>query len=113
MTPLVAFIVGLSSAVALVALTVPGFVQAVRALPAVDRLMLAGKKPWACDVCMCFWSTAIWTVVVAAVFKDARLLLAAGPAYTISMLVLRYATRAPEGELPVLEPQGLAEKLEP
>lgn len=114
MTPLVALLVGLVASTLVVALTVPGFVLAVRALPAVDRRALSGQKPWACDVCMCFWSTAIWTVVVALVFKDARLLLAAGPAYTVSMLVLRVAS-APlgEGPMPPLEPSGLAEKLEP
>ena len=108
-----AFFLALFVASILVALTVPGFVLSVRALPAVDRRVLAGKKPWACDVCMCFWSTGLWTLVVAFVFKDPRILLAAGPAYTMSMAVLRALGAPPEGEMPELAEAGLAEKLEP
>lgn len=104
------FLLALAATVAIVALTVPGFVLAVRALPPVDRRVLAGQKPWACDVCMCFWATGLWTLVVAFVFKDPRLLLAAGPAYTVAMVVLGWMTRAPStfAGLPpeVSEPPG-------
>lgn len=98
----------------LVGISVPGVVLAVRALPAVDRRVLAGAKPWACDVCMSFWSTGLVTVLVAVVFKDARLLLACGPAYTLAMIILGWMTRAPDVVVPALEEEhGLAEKLEP
>lgn len=114
MTP---FLTHLLAATVIIALTVPGFVLAVRALPAVDRRALAGQKPWACDICMCFWSTGLWALVVAFVLKDPRLVLACGPAYTGAMMLLKRMTAAPPGgpmlEAPPLEEHGLAEKLEP
>ncbi len=45
---------------ALLGLTVAGFILGVRALPWVDRRVMALKKPWACDFCMCFWGTLLW-----------------------------------------------------
>lgn len=110
MTP---FLTHLFATVAIVALTVPGFVRAVRAIPAIDRRALAGQKPWACDVCMCFWSTGIWTFVVSTVLQDRHLVLACGPAYTIAMWILAKTTEAPVGAMPTLEDPELAEKLEP
>jgi hypothetical protein len=34
-----------------------GLTAVVRVLPGVAGLLLAGKKPWACDTCMGFWSS--------------------------------------------------------
>lgn len=105
-------------ATASVALTVPGFVRAARTLSFVDRWVLAGIKPWACDVCMCFWSTGLWTAGLAGLFQEPLLLLACGPAYTLALILLDYMQRPPAGsgpppELPpALESEGLAEKLE-
>lgn len=100
----------------LVGISVPGVVLAARALPPVDRRVLAGAKPWACDVCMSFWTTGALAILVAVIFKDVRLLLACGPAYTLAMIVLGWMTRAPDvgiGVPPLEEEHGLAEKLEP
>lgn len=77
-----------------IALTVPGFVLAVRALPQVDALVLAGVKPWACDVCSCFWSTLIWALVALPIF-GLEALWSAPPAYTVSLAVLGFLSRPP------------------
>lgn len=71
-------------AFAFVSLTVPGFVQAVRKLPWVHEQVIAEVKPWACDICMCFWSTAIFTVPMLCIFGPTAIF-AFGPAYTVSM----------------------------
>lgn len=92
-----------------IALTVPGFVLAVRALPWVARKVEAGVKPWACDVCSCFWSTAIFTLVAVPFVGDARTLLCAGPAYTVALWVLSKLEQPPTN-FPTLP---LADVLEP
>lgn len=89
----------------LVGVSVPGIVLAVRALPPVDRRVLAGQKPWACDVCMCFWATGLVATGLAWAFWNATLLLACGPAYTLAMIVLGWMTRAPEN-FPEPPPEG-------
>lgn len=97
----------------LVGFSTPGVVLAVRALPPVDRRVLASIKPWACDICMSFWTTGALAMLVATVMKDWRLLLSCGPAYSISLMLIRFMTRAPEdGPLPPMVEDGLAEKLE-
>lgn len=112
------FWIQLACVALLVALTVPGFVRAIRTLPFVDRWVLAGIKPWACDICMCFWSTGLWVSGLAWLFREPLLLLACGPAYTVALNVLEYMQRPPPGsgpppELPPPpEELGLAEKLE-
>jgi hypothetical protein len=97
---------------AAVALTVPGFVLAVRALAPVAKLVEAGTKPWACDVCMCFWSTALLATCTGAAAGDWRLALCAGPAYTIALVVLSHLER-PVAFPALPDAPGLAEKLEP
>ena len=74
-------------------LTVPGFVLAVRTLPWVDAKVLAGVKPWACDVCSCFWSTLLWSPVV--YYWGLEALLAAPPAYTVALALLGVLSRPP------------------
>lgn len=83
---LVSFLVGTS---------VPGIVMAVRALPPIDRRVLAGQKPWACDICMCFWATGLVTLALAFAFDDRRLMLACGPAYTFAMWILTKLSEPP------------------
>lgn len=95
---------------AAIALTVPGFVLAVRALPHVDQWVLAGQKPWACDVCMCFWTTGALAVVAAAWMREPLYAACAGPAYTIALVALSHLERAPVFPPP---PGGLADELEP
>ncbi len=104
---------------AFVALTAPGFIVALRALPTIERRMMAGLKPWACDVCMSFWTVATFTTIAAGVLGDWRLLVIAGPAYTVCLGLLgplqRSHTTPPfVGFPPEFTPEhGLAETLEP
>jgi hypothetical protein len=70
--------------------SVPGFVSAFRALPSIEKLVFEGVKPWSCDICSCFWSSVIWTLVALLASGDLKTLLAAGPGYTLSLLVLRF-----------------------
>lgn len=79
-------------AFAFLALTVPGFVLAIRALPWVEKRVLAGVKPWACDICATFWSTVLWAPVVLWIFGPEGLI-AAPPSYVASLVVLGYLSR--------------------
>lgn len=93
-----------------IALTVPGVVVALRALPPVARRVLDGQKPWACNICMTFWTTAIATEVAAAAVGDWRVVWLAGPAYTIALVLLeRVVEAAPAAgppDLPALDDEG-------
>lgn len=70
--------------------TAAGFALALRALPFVGRWVEAGIKPWACDVCLGFWSTCL----VALVYWVATgaVLASVGPAYPVCLGVLRWLT---------------------
>lgn len=69
--------------------TAAGFVLAVRALPPVQRAMLALQKPWACDICMGFWATGALAGGLGAWQHSWQLVLAAGPAYPVTLWLLR------------------------
>lgn len=100
-------------AAVVIGVSVPGIVVAVRALPPVEKLVFAGTKPWACDICSCFWSVAICSCLLFVVFREPILLLAAGPAYTLSLFLLSRLQSAPSLPPPELvDSGGLAEKLE-
>ncbi len=73
-----------------IAIAVPGIVLAIRALPPITRLVERGVKPWACDICACFWITGALALWSAAFRGDAMFLLTAGPAYTFAMIVLAH-----------------------
>lgn len=74
---------------AFVAFSVPGIVSAIRALPWVSRKVDEGVKPWACDICSCFWITALVAPWCAAFEHDWRVAIVAAPGYTGALLVLR------------------------
>jgi len=69
-------------------LTSAGVTIAVRALPPVQRWMFARVKPWACDVCMSFWTTGIVGLGASLHLQDAGLLFACGPAYPLALWTL-------------------------
>lgn len=100
------------------ALSVPGIVLAVRALPAVTRMVDAGIKPWACDICMGFWATGLLAAATSSAMHDLRFLLCCGPAYTVALLILgRLQAPPPLPAPPAFDPTasqvvGLAEHLE-
>ncbi|MFQ5339971.1 MAG: hypothetical protein ACE5F6_00335 [Anaerolineae bacterium] len=81
--------------------TAAGFVSAVRGLPWVQRAIMDRRKPWACDVCMGFWTTGAVTVGLAYVLNDIWALLWAGPAYSVALWILR---KLGEPQLPPLPP---------
>lgn len=96
-----------------VALTVPGFVLAIRAVPFIERKVERGVKPWACDICMCFWSTGLWVLGYAWLEQDVRVLFACGPAYSLAMMLLAFMQRPPPGSGPPPdEPPGVIAELE-
>jgi hypothetical protein len=59
------------------------------------------KKPWACDVCMGFWTTGAAAAGLAVIQNDAWALLSAGPAYPVALWILR---KLGEPQLPPLPP---------
>lgn len=67
--------------------TAAGVVLALRALPWVQKAIMARTKPWACDICMGFWTTGILALGLGA--YDMKLLLVAGPAYPFALWILR------------------------
>lgn len=84
--------------------TAAGVTVAFRALPWVAELVLARRKPWACDVCMSFWSTLL--VVAFAGVSDPGAVLSFGPGFPLALLVLRKLTeplRPPPVEKPLPE----------
>jgi len=87
-----------------VGLSAAGLVVFLRALSLFQKLVQEQKKPWACDVCMSFWSTFLLT---AATFRfDGVLALeAAAPGFAVTLLILRKLTEPlrPPPKLPELE----------
>ena len=86
----------------LIGATSAGMTVAVRALPFVQRRIEALQKPWACDICMSFWSVGLLSVGLA-VWQGPELLVSCGPAYPWALWVLRRVTEPREPVLPALE----------
>lgn len=86
---------------------IPGIVTAVRTLAWVDRKAMAGVKPWACDVCMSFWTGAFLVIGAVGISGQLVTLAVAPPAYTIALLVLGLLQRPPSstGDLPTEPPE--------
>jgi len=80
--------------------TAAGVTTATRALPPVQRWMFARVRPWACDVCMGFWTVGLVSLGMAVWQHDAALLLACGPAYPWALVVL-YKTGEPKSPPPM------------
>jgi hypothetical protein len=74
----------------------------LRFAPVIHRWVLAGKKPWVCDVCMTLWTVALITTgLYYAGFKAA--LAASAPGYAIGKWMLMRLTD-PQGPPPVIPP---------
>lgn len=69
-------------------LTSAGFTLALRATRWVSARVREAQKPWACDICMSFWAVGAFTLVVG-YLHGWDLVLAAGPAYPVSLWALR------------------------
>lgn len=70
-------------------LTAAGVVLVIRTLPPVQRAMMRLQKPWACDICMGFWVTAILVPLLVLWQLDEQLAVVAGPSYPWTLWVLR------------------------
>lgn len=77
-----------------------GITVVVRALPWTQRQMLERNKPWACDVCMGFWTTVLVALGLALWKHDASLIVAGCPGYPWTLWVLR-KTGEPTGPPPM------------
>lgn len=89
----------------LLGLAVAGWVLGVRALPWVHDRMMAQKKPWACDYCMCFWGTILWGSAGWLWYSEdlgthGWFILA--PAYTIALWALGKLSEPPAAPPPAL-----------
>lgn len=74
----------------LVALIAAGLIVLLRRLGPIERLVFKGIRPWACDVCMSFWTL----LVVAPLFGGGvRGYLVAPPAFALCLWVLRQITQ--------------------
>lgn len=73
--------------------TAPGVAIVVRALSAVEKLVLEGKRPWACDVCLSWWMVAATTLVAGLTAHDLEVLWAAGPAYPLAYKLLGWLSQ--------------------
>jgi hypothetical protein len=67
-----------------------------RALPPGKQLAATGKKPWACDICMSFWSTYLMALIDALVALGAghdtsvwRIIWSALPAYIVCLWLVK------------------------
>lgn len=95
--------------VVLLALTVVSIVSTLRALEPIRRLVLQGKKPWSCDVCLGFWTTLIASIVGCVIASTAdrqgalpflELAIVILPAHGLALLVL---SRLRPPEFPPIE----------
>lgn len=80
----------------------------VRAAPFVQTWMLRGLKPWACDLCMSFWSTIIATTFWS-IFSEASFF-AGFPAFVVTFAVVRLNSEhfGPPPGFPELADSGYA-----
>lgn len=99
----------------LIGLTAAAIPPIVRAFAPVQRWMMNGTRPWVCDLCMSFWSTAIaaasWWGIAHALDDHAggRLLLAGLPAFAITFALVRYngEPHGPPPDLSELQDSGV------
>lgn len=90
------------------ALGAVGLTTVIRAVPPFARLNEHGVKPWACDLCMSFWTTALCLVVGAISGKvdvlDAFLLWM--PSFALAYGTVQRITPPPMGEPPIDPPSA-------
>lgn len=71
----------------LVGATSAGMTAAIRELPSVYKKMMERKKPWACDICMSFWTVGLLGLGLS-IWGERELILVCGPAYPWALWVL-------------------------
>jgi len=67
--------------------TSAGMTAVIRTLPPVTRWMMERKKPWACDICMSFWTVGLLGLGLG-YWQGWEHTLACGPAYPWALWVL-------------------------
>jgi hypothetical protein len=70
-----------------IAFAAAGLVQLVRLNPWVGRQMMAGKKPWVCDLCMSWWTSILVTGLWVWNQHTLSLSYAQLPAFTLTLLI--------------------------
>jgi hypothetical protein len=78
-----------------------GLTTIIRNAPGVARLVRAGKKPWACNVCMPLYTAAAMTAVPIWWTGDWSYAVAYPGAYAVGYIALDRMTR-PSGRPPML-----------
>lgn len=85
----------------IVGLTTFFVVRTLRVLPAVRDWDRAGRRPWACDVCMTFWVAGLWTLVLLWPPPFSWRDLVMWPAGAgVALLILDWLGRPPPPEVP-------------
>ncbi len=65
-------------------------VSIFRAIPPGSGLLKTGKKPWACDVCMSFWSTLLIALITGIAWRvPLNQLWTAIPSYIVCLWLVR------------------------
>lgn len=80
-----------------VAWSTVGAVLVIRALPGVNRLVLEGKKPFACDLCMSWWTSILICGAFAWFFADLIWFIGVLPSVASGVWILGRMYPAPEG----------------
>ena len=84
--------------------TSAGMTVVIRALPFVQKWIMAQKKPWACDVCMSFWTVGLLGLGLVWLEQKPELVIVCGPAYPWALWVLCKVTEPKSNfSLPDLE----------
>lgn len=95
---------GWLAAVVAFGLSAAGLVQLVRVVPPGPKMVQRGTKPWACDLCMSWWS-AVLLVAVACAMDPAWALVLPGSFFVSLFLTARLypAPSGGPGAMPPLE----------
>lgn len=88
---------GWLAAVVLVGLSAAGFVQLVRVIPPGPRMVARGTKPWACDLCMSWWTALVVAMVLSGAVRDLTWLAVVPGAFFVSLFVTARLYPAPSG----------------
>jgi hypothetical protein len=85
-----------------------GLTLVLREAPPIARWNEAGVKPWACDLCMSFWCSAICLVVAAAAgeINPPQAFFSWMPAFVIAFAIVQRVRPVPMGGPPIDPPSG-------
>ena len=81
----------------IVAWSTMGAVLVIRALPGVGRLVLEAKKPFACDLCMSWWTSIAICGIASWLFQDLLWFVCVLPSVATGVWTLGRMYPAPSG----------------